>query len=167
MATVNLLIGNSEPRVSNLIEALVRDVCGQKAQLECTRAPRADDLIILGCQREFDLIILIPDNLQPDPALPYPLDPAAAAARAIVNIRNQSAAPIIAAAVFAQYESILLEAGADRVLELPFNCAALKDTVRDILQLPEVVEPVPVATTPVDRSFASTLLRGWQRLTAA
>jgi hypothetical protein len=166
METVKVLIGNSEPRVSNLIEALVRDVCSQKAQLDCTRAKRADHFIILGCQRAFDLIILIPDNLLPDPAQPYQLDPAAAAARAIINIRNQSDAPIIAAAVFAQYESILLEAGADRVLELPFNCAALKDTVRDILQLPDVVEPEPVAR-PVDRSFAGSLLRGWQRLTAA
>jgi hypothetical protein len=53
-----------------------------------------------------------------------------------------------------------LEAGVDRVLDLPFNCDKLKSTVRDVLHLGEHVEPV----VPQRWSLSAALMRGLQRL---
>jgi len=71
--------------------------------------------------------------------------------------------PIIATSVPAEQESLLLEAGVDRVLELPFNCDRLKMVVREALNLSEWVEPA--AAEPW--SLASALMRGFHRLTQA
>jgi len=170
MKTVNLLLGNSEGRVNNLIEALMRDVCDNHAIVHSIRTARVDEFIRQGCEGDFDLAIVIPDNLLPDPSRRTALSSIGEAVRAFEAIKKQRYTPIIAVAVCAQYETLLSDAGADCVLELPFNCDQLKEAIRRLLTLstqqqPQLQEEELAAPRPW--SLAGTLMRGWQRLTEA
>jgi DNA-binding response OmpR family regulator len=161
MKTVNVLLCYSDRRVSNLIEVLVRDVCYNQAVVHCTRTVRVEDFIIQARERECDLIILAPDELLPSQGQRAPRGSIALALRAIREIRQRRTMPIIATSVPAEQESLLLEAGVDRVLELPFNCDKLKSVVREALNFSEWVEPVPAEPW----SLAGALMRGFHRLT--
>jgi DNA-binding response OmpR family regulator len=163
MKTVNVLLCHSDRRVSNLIEVLVRDVCYNQAVVHCARTVRVEDFIIQARERECDLIILAPDELLPCQGQRAPRGSIVEALRAVREIRERRAMPIVATSVAAGQESLLLEAGVDRVLELPFNCDRLKMVVREALNLSEWVEPA--AAEPW--SLASALMRGFHRLTQA
>jgi len=153
MYTLNLLLANSDRRVANLIESLVRDVCGERAILHCTRTVRVDELTEEGCREAFDLILLSPEHLAPGPDRPTARISMREAVTAIRTIKNFRTVPIIATAVSGQNVLALSEAGADLVLGLPFSCEELKAGVRRFARFPEEM--------PVMRE--SPLAAGWKR----
>src|SRR2546423_8305628 len=63
MKRLNVLLCNSDRRVNNLIEVLVRDVCYNQAVVNCTRSAQVEDFIILAREKECDLVILAPNDL--------------------------------------------------------------------------------------------------------
>ena len=161
MKTLNVLLCNSDRRVNNLIEVLVRDVCYNQAVINCARM--VEDFIIQARERECDLIILTPDELAPVRGQRVPRGSMAEAIRAIRQIRERRVMPIIATVSCSEHESVLLEAGVDCVMDLPFNCDKFKSTVRQCLNLSEWVEPA----APARWSLTAALMRGLQRLTHA
>ena len=163
MKTLNVLLCNSDRRVNNLIEVLVRDVCYNQAVVNCIRTAQVEDFIIQARERECDLIILAPEDLLPAANRRVPPGSISEAVRAIREIRARRVMPIIATGTSAENELLLLEAGADRVMDLPFNCDKLKSAVREALNLSEWVEPASSGHW----SLISVLMRGIHRLTHA
>jgi CheY-like chemotaxis protein len=148
---VNLLLGNSEELVNDLIEATVQEVCAGRAEVNCTRAAQMEDFIQRGREASFDLIILIPNNLadgaERDPAC----SPVGKGVQAIQAIKSHAPTPVIALPVFESRtteEPLMLGAGADRVLELPFDRNELKVAVSRLLKLP-VQNPVLAPHRPL------------------
>jgi hypothetical protein len=158
-----LLLGNSERRVSNLIEALVRSACADQAIVECTRAAEIGDFTRQGCEEQLDLIIIVPDKVRPDLSPHGSLGPLGESLRALGTIRRKFATPIIALCGRDGSQSALMEAGADHVLELPFNCEELKRLVRRTLHF----QPPCERSAPSRWAFAEGIIRGFQRLTQA
>ena len=168
MRTVNLLVGTSERRLNNLIETLVLDVCYNQAAVQSTRTMRADEFSRQGCSPSFQLIIVAPDNLLPAPSRRgsrVAIEDITDAARVI---KNRCGTPMIALSVSEEEDVALWEAGVDSVLRLPLNSEHLKNEVRRLLRIPELVEkPVPETPAANRWSLAATLSRGWARLTNA
>jgi hypothetical protein len=135
MKTVKLLLGNSEGRLGKVIETLVRDVCRDAAVLHTTRVERVGEFIRLGSTERFDLVIVMPDHLNPDLSPNGSPGPEAEAARAISAIRAQRSVPVVAFTIGAQYEAVLQEAGAEYVLEIPFKCDEVKAVVQRLVPL--------------------------------
>ena len=138
--TVNLLLANSEGRISNLIEALVRDVCDEKAVVHCTRAAHLDELDWQVSQERFDLVILIPEKLSSASGAPSPRSNYTKTADAIRTLKWKKRTPTLAVGVPSQHQAALSEAGADCVLDVPFKCDEIKSSVRELLHLPLGVE---------------------------
>jgi len=157
MHTLNLLLANSDRRVANLIESLVRDVCGDRSILHCTRTVRVDELTEEGCREPFDLIILSPEHLAPGPERPAARISMREAVTAIRTIKNFRTVPIIATAVSGNNELALCEAGADLVLGLPFSCEELKSGVRRFAPIPE--EAPAIQESPLAAGWRRTLQR--------
>ena len=162
MKTLNLLIGNSDRRICNVIEVLVLDLCYNRASVKTTRAARIDELAHKACREEFDLMIVAPDKLLPAPGLEPCPQRILEAIRQIRKIRPPRKMPIIAIAVSPEREFPLTNAGADCVLGLPFHPEELKAAVELRLNLP-AARPEHSAA---ENSFAAVLMRGFQRLTA-
>ena len=166
MKTYNILIGNCEELLSAFIETLFREACGGRAKVECTRTGRVGEFIQLACEGDFDLVIQVPHNLFPEVSAPTPIGLIGESIRAIRAIKAQRPAPIITVLAVeerARYEPILLEAGADCVLELPFGGDELRDAVGRILRLPARQERAPGKPW----FFAGVLMRGFRRLRLA
>ena len=145
MKQINLLIGNGEELVNDLIEATVQEVCAGRAEVRCTRTSQMDDFIRRGCDPAFDLVILIPNNLASRAGPEAGLSPMGKGARAIEAIKQHCSTPVIALPVFEARqaeEPLMLGAGADRVLELPFDRKQLKMAVSRCLKLP-ARQPAP------------------------
>jgi hypothetical protein len=136
MHTLNLLLANSDYRVGNLIESLVRDVCGDRAILNCTRTFRVDELADVGSREEFDLIVLSPEHLAPGPERLHIRISIREAISVIRMLKNFHNVPTIATAVSGKNQLALEEAGTDLVLGLPFSCEEFKDGVRRFVTLP-------------------------------
>jgi DNA-binding response OmpR family regulator len=86
--------------------------------------------------------------------------------RGIRAIKSKHPAPVIAIVALeerARYEPLLLEAGADCVLELPFEGEELSSAVGRLLQLPAQ----PEHSAPTRWFFAGVLMRGLRRLSQA
>jgi hypothetical protein len=155
-----LLIGNSNLRVTNLIQSLVRGVCGAEVSLHSTRTQGVDEFVAQAVRHDFDLIIMNPENLQPAWRGTREFISINQAADAIRSIKTLRSAPIIAVAVSPENDLLLSESGADLVLGLPFNCEDLKEAALRFLPTPvqeqtfEIVRP----------SIASAFARGWERL---
>ncbi len=160
MKTVKLLLANSDRRSSNLIEVVIRDVCFERAVVECTRTSRIDEFLLLGTREEFDLIIVAPDHLVPEPSRKTAHVSLDESARSIRRIKRHSSAPVIAVCVPKGHESFLIEAGAEATLPLFFGSEALETEISRVLTLPERIEAVP----QVRGSLVSALLRSLQRL---
>jgi len=163
MKTLNVLLCHSDRGINNLIEVMVRDVCYNQAVVNCTRTLRVEDFIIQALERECDLIIVSPDDLLSAGGRRVPRGSISEAVRAVHEIRERCGMPIIAIGISAEFELALLEAGVDRVLDVPFNCDKLKSAVRELLHLSEWVEPA----VPERWSLTGALMRGLQRLTHA
>jgi DNA-binding NarL/FixJ family response regulator len=164
MRTLNLLLGNSDRRISNLIEVMIRDLCYSHAVVNIIRAGRIDEFVQQGRLGEFDLAIFAPDSLLPGARQPV----SAVSARSVVaGLRQIRAArthqelPIIATSVSPEQELALTDAGTDCVLGLPFRFEELKAAVRLFLNMPTEVEEAPAERW----SLAGFLMRGLQRLT--
>jgi DNA-binding response OmpR family regulator len=162
MKTLNLLIGNSDRSVCNMIEVMVLDVCYNRASVNTTRATRIDELAHKACREEFDLMIVAPDNLLPAPGLEPCPQRIIEAIDQIRRVRTPRKMPIIAFAVSPEREYPITTAGADCVLGLPFHPEELKAAVELRLNLPAARPEHSIA----DDSFSAALVRGFQRLTA-
>ncbi len=166
MKTYRILIGNGEELLNDFIEALFKEVCQDKAAVHCCRTARVGDFVWQGCDREFDLIVQVPHNLLPEVAAPTPIGLIGEGIRAIHTIKTHRPTPVIAIVALeerARYEPLLLEAGADCVLELPFRGDELAPAVARLLRLPARMGHVP----PKRWFFAGVLVRGLRRLAQA
>jgi hypothetical protein len=166
MKTYRILIGNCEELLSDFIGALFEEVCAGQTVVQCTRTARMGDFVRHGCDREFDLIIQVPRNLFPEVSAPTPIGLIGESIRAIRTIKARRSAPIIAIVASeerARYEPLLLEAGADCVLELPFDGDRLCSAVGRLLRFPAKQRNVPSKQW----FFAGVLARGFRRLRLA
>jgi len=164
MKTINLLLGNSDRRINNLVEVAARDVCYDRAVVECFKTADLDEFIQRGCVEEFDLIIIAPEHLRPGPVRRNTRNAIEEAVRAICTIKEHRQVPIIGVAVPAEHELRILMAGADNVFGVLFNDEVLKSELRRVLGLAEQAEVPP---SPSRASFAGVLLRGLDRFRQA
>jgi len=166
MKTINLLLGNSDRRINNLVEVAVRDVCYDLAVVECHRTARLDELTQRGSCGDFDLIIIAPGHLVLGLVRRNPRDPIEEAVRAIRTIKEHRAVPILGVAVPAEHELRVLMAGAENVFGAFFNVEVMKSEVRRVLNLAEKVEePAPARSSRP--SFTESLMRGFDRFKQA
>jgi DNA-binding NarL/FixJ family response regulator len=163
MKTLNLLIGNSDRSICNLVEVMVLDVCYNRATVKATRAVRIDELAHKACREEFDFMIFAPDSLLPAPGLEPCPQRVIEAVRQIRKVRTPRKMPILAFSASSEQEFPLSHAGVDCVLGLPFHPEELKAAVELRLSLP-AARPEHAAAT--DNSLGALLMRGFQRLTA-
>jgi hypothetical protein len=150
--TVNLLLANSEGRLSNIIETLVRDVCNDKAAVHCTRATHLDELDWHVSEDQFDLVIVIPEKLPLARKVPNPRCRYEKTADAIRTLKEKRATPTVAVGVPSEYQAALSAAGVDCVLDVPFKCDEVKSSVRELLYLPALSER---ESAPSNRSLFS------------
>jgi len=162
MKSLNLLIGNSDRSVCNMIEVMVLDVCYNRASVKSTRAARIDELAHKACREDFDLMIFAPEDLLPAPGLELCPQRIIEAIQQIRKVRAPRKMPIIAFSAPPEHEFPLTNAGVDCVLGLPFHPEELKAAVELRLNLPAARPEHSIA----DNSFAAALVRGFQRLTA-
>ena len=166
MKTYHILIGNCEELLNDFIEALFQEVCRGKAAVTFTKTARVGEFVERACDTEFDLIIQVPHNLFPELAAPTPMGLLGEGLRAIRTVKSERPAPVIAIVALeerARYEPLLLEAGADCVLELPFDGEELTSAVGRLLRLPTRLEHLPSNRW----FFAGVLVRGLRRLKQA
>ena len=168
MRKVNLLIANSERRLTNLIESLVLDACYEQAFVDPTRIERADELVKLATSSAYQLIIVAADNLTPGPGLRRSWVSEKEAVHAIAAIHERDRVPIIAVAVNPEDELPLLQAGAESVIRLPYQDAKLKlqSEVRRLLNLAEPAQAVEVAA-PRRSSFGELVVNAFRRFKSA
>ena len=159
MNTFNLLLGNSDRRINNLIEVCVRDVCYNYAVVECFRTSRIDELVRLGSRPVFHLIIVAPANLNPEPSRRTASVDMAEVIRAIRMIKFKTGTPILGVAVPQEEEVRVLEAGAENTFPILFDQETFKAEIRRILRVPEQVETVE--EEPVRASKVSSFLRSF------
>jgi DNA-binding response OmpR family regulator len=166
MKTYHILLGNCEELLNDFIEALFREVCEGKAVVKCTRAARAGDLVRQARDREFELVVQIPHNLLPEVSAPTPMRFIAEAIQSIRTIKSERPVPVVTIVgpeERSKYEPLLLEAGADCVLELPFDGDQLTSAIGRLLQLPARLEYLQSKRW----FFAGVLMRGLRRLAQA
>jgi CheY-like chemotaxis protein len=166
MKTCRILLGNSENLLNDFIEALFREVCQGRAAVECTRTAQIGEFGRVGCQASFDLAVVVPAKLRPELSPPTPMGHLGEGLRVIRAIKSKQEAPIIAIVGHterARYEPLLLEAGADCVLELPFHGDQLTSAVTRLLRLPARLEHFQSNRW----FFAGVLMRGLRLLSQA
>jgi len=168
MRKVNLLIANSERRLTNLIESLVLDACYEQAFVEPTRVERADELVKLATSCAYQLVIVAADNLTPGPGLRRSWVSGREAVQAVAAIHERDRIPIIAVAVDPEDELPLLQAGAESVIRLPYQEAKLKlqSEVRRVLNLAEPAQTVEAAQ-PRRSSFGELVVNAFRRFKSA
>jgi hypothetical protein len=157
--TVRMLLGNSDERLNNIVEKLVRDVFADVAVIQAVRTAKVREFTRQGCEQDFDLIIVMPDGLKPEYRPQGSLGPVGETARAITTITQTRASRILAFSHRPDDESALLEAGAEHVIGIPFKCDEVKAAVRRMVTLAPAAEEPPA----VGWSFGGELLRGWRR----
>jgi hypothetical protein len=163
MKTYHILIGNCEELLSDFIESLFQEACEGQAEVQCIRVGRVGEFTARACEGDFDVAIQVPPNLFPEVSAPTPIGLIGESIHAIRAIKERRPMPIIAlvaAEERTRYEPILLEAGADCVLELPFAREELREAMARMLRLPARREK-PAAKPWF---FAGVLLRGFRRL---
>ena len=166
MKTYHILIGNCEELLNDFIEVLFQEVCRGKAAVKFTKTARVGDFVQRACDTDFDLIIQVPHNLFPALTAPTPMALLGEGIRAVRTIKSKRPVPVIAIVALeerARYEPLLLEAGADCVLELPFEGDQLSSAVGRLLKLPTRLTH-PASTRWF---FAGVLMRGLRRLSQA
>ena len=166
MKTYHILLGNGEELLNDFIQTLFQGVCQGQAAVQCSRTPRVSDFVRSGCNSKFDLIIQIPHCLSSELSAPTPMAYLGEGLRAIRTIKSKRPAPIIAIVGFqerARYEPLFLEAGADCVLELPFEGEQLTLAVGSLLRLPARLQRLKSKRW----FFAGVLMRGLRLLRQA
>jgi len=137
MRTMHLLLGNSEQLLTNFIEVLAQDACAEEGLVSTTSVRTVEALILQGLTGRFDLAIVIPNNLVPDSIYVRERDAFSEAAEAVRILKKRCPIPVLVAAVFNQRpkeETLLRQAGADSVRELPFHPEELAGKLRDLLK---------------------------------
>ncbi len=166
MKTYHILIGNCEELLNDFIQSLFQEVCEGQAEVRCIRTARMGDFVRHGCERELDLIIQVPHNLFPEMSAPTPIGLIGESIRAIRTLKSKRPTPVITLVALeerARYEPLLLEAGADCVLELPFAGDELRSAASRLLRLPPRVKSFSSGRW----FFAGVLMRGLRRLKQA
>jgi hypothetical protein len=166
MKTYRILLGNCEELLNDFIEALFREVCRGQAKLQCIRTSRVSEFVRQGCEDPLDLIVQVPRNLIPEVSAPTPIGLIGEAIRAIHTIKSKRPTPVIAILGLeerARYEPLLLEAGADCVLELPFDPQEVSPAVARLLRFSKR----PKHPGGKRWFFAGVLGRGLRRLAQA
>ena len=160
MKRVNLLIGNSDRRINNIIEAAVRDVCYNLALVECFRTSRIDQFLRLASHPGFDLVFIAPNALIPEPSRKIASLSTQEVLNVIQKIKNQRIVPVFAVAVPPGLQAAVLEAGADKAFGLAWDGDSLKSEVCQVLRLPDHVRTEHCESNRW--SLLSTLMRGFQ-----
>lgn len=138
MSSINLLLGNSEDVLNGLIENAVQEACGRNTTVRPSRARSVDDFLRQGRHHVHDLAIVIANNLLGVPGRTTRFVEKAEALQAISSLKQMCSAPVLVLAAFNDRdleEKLLLQAGADCVLELPFLPQELMTAVRALLRL--------------------------------
>ena len=166
MKTYHILIGNCEDLLSDFIETLFQEACAGQAAVQCTRTAWIAVFVRHGSDRDFDLVIQVPHNLFPELSTSTPLGLIGESICALRTLKANRPAPVIALVALdarARYEPLLLDAGADCVLELPFDGDELRCAVSRLLRL----RPPPRRVPSKQWFFAGVLMRGLRRLSQA
>ena len=138
MSRINLLLGNSEDLLNGLIENAVQEACGRSFSVRTASARSADEFLRHGRRKVHQLAIVIANNLLGVPGRTSQFLEKSEALRAITTLKVTCPAPILVLAAFNNREleeKLLLQAGADCVLELPFLPQNLMAAVRSLLHL--------------------------------
>jgi len=136
MKTLHVALGNTDRAVNNRIEAILHDVCFDRALIECARTARTDELVRLACCQWMNLVIFAPDNLLPMTGQKAPARPFAEALRTARVIRSETQVPMIAIGVSEHDKLDLLEAGVNLALGIPFPAEAFRREAEALLNLP-------------------------------
>jgi hypothetical protein len=160
MKSVHVLVANSDRRLNNLIEVAVRDVCYEQVLVEYETTFRLDEVIHLGCAREFGLIVLAPDHVVIGPPQRASTAKLNDAVRAIQTVKQYRDVPLLVVGIKPHDEMALLEAGAAHAFGILFDRDRLRSEIRLALGLAELVEQ----PEPSRWSLAEGLLRGLQKL---
>ncbi|HTL16068.1 MAG TPA: hypothetical protein VL793_02470 [Patescibacteria group bacterium] len=157
MDNIKLLLAHSDRRTSNQIEVAVLDFCYDRAAVKSTRTPRLDEFVHQGGLWDFDIVVVGADNLFRDRTQQC-LAAADEVAEAVAAIRVHNSSPIIAYTCSNETCEALLQAGADSVLNYPFDADQLKRELRSLLSWTAVEAPSSNRWS----SFGS-ILRGLQK----
>ncbi len=158
MQTVDILLGNSEGLLSDFLQNLIQDTCGEHCLVCCTRAVRLEQFMLYAVSRRFDLAVMIPNNLPAEPSGLASLNAFGEACHALRHLQRRAVLPILAIGAFdqpAEQKAALLAAGARCALDLPFVPGEVQAAIRDALGLVKTSRP-----TESDWSLADTLMRG-------
>ena len=131
---LKILIGCNETGLEEIVSHLLLSMTG--GAVETFPVSHWSQFIDRACSGDFDLGLVIPNNLRMHAAGPGTPDPWAFAVRSIGRIKGNSSTVIIVSgdpAEVSEHGQAIREAGVDAVIELPFNCDALADTVRRCL----------------------------------
>jgi len=155
MKNLHVLLGNCDRTLNNRIEAILRDVCFERAVVEFSRTGRSDEFVQMAGFHWMDLIIFAPDNLYPQAGRKAVGGPFAEGLRAARLVRSESEIPMIAVNVSEHNKLELLEAGVNAVVGIPFQAAAFGAELRTLLNYPADEEPA------TDRFTESGSGGGW------
>ena len=140
MHTINLLIGNNDRRISNLVEALVLDICYERVAVDTYRTAQLIDFARRAASGRYDLAILAPGHLDRDSALKSEVTTEGVIS-AMTDVKKRADIPLVAINTSGEIVEPLLEVGLDAVLTAPFDADALRFELRRILRIPERVAP--------------------------
>lgn len=141
MKSIRILLGSCNRSVNNTVEAHLRDLCFERAEVDLARVGRIGEFIQQASCDAYEMILVAPWDLQPDlnrRAVPIALDQVCCALRLI---RQRHHVPIIAIQAGSNDQEDLLDAGADTVLHRPLDAAKLRAEVEPFLKLPELAVP--------------------------
>jgi CheY-like chemotaxis protein len=145
-AKLKILLGNSEGLLNSLIENMIGELCGNSRPVQAARTDAFDQFVSQAITGKFDLLILIPNNLISSSTQQVTFTPIEDGAEAIRQIKCRQTTPLIAIALFQdrlREDSLLRQAGADSVLEIPFTCDDLQTAVSGLLGISVSVESCP------------------------
>ncbi len=158
MENIKLLLAHSDRRTSNQIEVAVLDVCYDRAAVCSIRTARLDEFVHQGGLWDFDIIVVGADQLFRD-RTQQTWASSEDVATAIGNIRLHSSSPIVAYTRTEQSCEALLQAGADSVLNYPFDAEQLKTELRSLMDWTDAAE----TESPSRWAGISSLFRGFQK----
>ena len=159
MNTIRLLLATFERRTNNLVEVVARDACFGQAVVNCVRTSRIDELFSLATRHDFDVIIVAPDHLVPEPSRKTSHVAIEESLRTIQRIKNQTGTPVIAVCVPQGFEIAAIEAGAEIALGLFFKAEALEAEIRRVLNLSQPVQAAPQIRVSLAGAFWRALQR--------
>lgn len=162
MKRLHVLLGSADRRINSAVEMCVLDACYNIAAVEAAKVIQLGQFVRHSCLASFDLLILIPDRLLPEPTQPEPMVTVTQSVAAIKALRAQCSAPLLVVCGARDGHRTFLDAGANSVVPELFDTEALKAEVRRLLQL-----PAPAEEGMSTWSFASLFFRGLQRLKRA